>query len=358
MRAFIIVLALSGSLTVLVHGQDVLESIALENSADQLIEGNVDWTNQLLTVYGEGIAPENITNPVRRRLMGFRAAKVEARRNLLEMIGEVQIDAQTKVSMAMVESDEVRSRLTGLVKGARVLTGSQSETDGLYRIALQIDLRHDFAAAVLPDHARPQVAEALPVMADSLADSLQVYIPPEPYTGLLVDARGLDLQPSMAPRLLTSSGREIYNAGFADREYATQMGVVGYDKDLERAMKSDRLGGEKGRPLIVKAFDVSGPFNGDAVIDDEEGVWVRMADSQQNFLSECRVIFLLGPAPVVLDSTFVDSTYFDSTYVDSTYLDATYADSTYFDSTYVDSTYLDGGEGEFPGEAEQSRSAE
>ena len=70
---------------------------------------------------------------------------------------------------------------------------------------------------------------------------------------------------------------------------------------------------------------------------------MRMADSQQNFLSECRVVFLLGPEPVVLDST-----YFDSTYVDSTY----------FDSTYVDTTYLDGGEGDFSGEAEQSRSTE
>ena len=193
MRAFIITLALSGSLAVLVHGQDVLEPLALEKSADQLIEGSVDWTNQLLTVYGEGIAPENITNPVRRRLMGFRAAKVEARRNLLEMVGEVHIDAQTTVSMAMVESDDVRSRLTGIVKGARVVTGSQSETDGLYRIALQIDLRHEFAETVLPDHTRPQDTETLPVVADSLTDSLQVYIPPEPYTSLLVDARARHL---------------------------------------------------------------------------------------------------------------------------------------------------------------------
>ena len=90
MRAFIIVLGLSGSLAVLVHGQDVLEPLALEKSADQLIEGSVDWTNQLLTVYGEGIAPENINNPVRRRLMGFRAAKVGARRNLLEMVPRLQ----------------------------------------------------------------------------------------------------------------------------------------------------------------------------------------------------------------------------------------------------------------------------
>ena len=65
---------------------------------------------------------------------------------------------------------------------------------------------------------------------------------------------------------------------------------------------------------------------------------MRMADSQQNFLSECRVVFLLGPEPVVLDSTLVDSTYFGS--------------------TYADTTYLDGGEGEFFGEAEQSRSTE
>jgi hypothetical protein len=338
MLAFLIALAASGGLAGLLHAQDVLEPLALETSTEQRIEGSVDWTNQLLTVYGEGIAPEDITSPARRRLMGFRAAKVEARRNLLEMVGEVHVDAHTKVSMAMVQSDDVRSRITGIVKGARVVPGSQSETDGLYRIALQIDLRHEFAEAVLPDHARPQDMELLPVAADSLADSLRVYTPPDPYTGLLVDARGLDLQPSMAPRVLTASGREIYNAGFVDRQYATQMGLVGYDKDMDRAKKSDRLGGEKAHPLIVKAQSVSGPLNGDAVIDDEEGVWVRMADSKQNFLSQCRVVFLLGPEPVVLDSTLVDSLYIDS--------------------TYVDSTYLEGGEVEFSGETGQNSSTE
>jgi hypothetical protein len=322
MFAFLVALLTTGGLIGLLHAQDVVESLALETDQEELIEGSVDWTNQILTVYGEGIAPEGETDPVRRRLMGFRAAKVEARRNLLEMVGQVHIDARTKVGMSMAESDEIRSRITGIVKGARVMTGSQTETDGLFRIALRIVLRNEFAEAVLPDYAPPDPLEPLLVETDSLGtDSLQVYSPPQPYTGLLVDARGLDLQPSMAPRLVSESGWEIYNAGFADRQDATQMGVVGYDKDMNRAMKSDRLGGEKAHPLIVKAQDVSGLYSADAVIADDEGIWVRMADAEQGFLSQCRVVFLLGPEPVVVDSILVDSLYINSTYVDTTHLE-------------------------------------
>ena len=42
-----------------------------------------------------------------------------------------------------------------------------------------------------------------------------------------------------------------------------------------------------------------------------------MADVDGDFLRECRVAFLLGPAPVVIDSTFIDSLYIDSTFIDT-----------------------------------------
>ena len=302
--------------------QGVVESIGLDASADststQIIDGSIDWSNQVLTVYGEGVAPEGVTDPVRRRLMGFRAAKVEARRNLLELVGDVRVSSHTDVKMAMVSDDSVNSQVTGIVRGARVLPESQTISDGLYRIALLIDLRNEFADALLPDLPPPPLIEpdttaaeadsALALLDEPVQDQAQVYVEPDPFTGLIVDARGLDLQPSMAPRVVDSSGYEVYHAGFADRLYATQVGVAGYEKDMDTAMMSDRLGGKFANPLIVDAVEVVGDFGADAVIGDEEAVWVRMADEEQGFLSECRVVFLVGPRPVLLDSTFVDTT--------------------------------------------------
>ena len=107
-----------------------------------------------------------------------------------------------------------------------------------------------------PQGERPYypIPEQLPVVQDDTlgTDSLAVeepdtlitpavFIPSAPYTGLLVDARGLDLQPSMAPRLFGADGREVYSPSFVARDYAATIGVVGYDKDYERALTSDRL---------------------------------------------------------------------------------------------------------------------
>lgn len=332
MFRLLLILTFTLLLPALLSAENVQEPLFLETDAAGFIEGSVDWTDNVLIVYGEGVAPEGMTNPVQRRLMGFRAAKVVAFRNLLELVGQVRIDAETRVDMAMVASDSVRTRVSGIVRGARVLPGSQREVGGLYRVALRLDLLDNLADAVLPDRLPENPVElpspdllpgepgisasvaagtsALPTEPDSLEAPL-VFIPPQPYTGLLVDARGLDLQPSMAPRVITNEGREVYSAGFAERSYATHIGVVGYDKDWDRALASDRLGGEEAHPLTIKALEATGNYGADLVISQEDGVRVAMADEESNFLSQCRVTFILGPEPVVdsvSDSTFIDTT--------------------------------------------------
>ena len=322
-RVASLAIAAAAALASPLQAENVVETVRIgapggdaDSSSTQIIEGNVDWTEQILTVYGEGIAPEGITNPVQQRLMGFRAAKVEARRNLLEMVGEVRVDAQTTVNMAIVCDDETRSTVSGIVRGARVVPGSQTIEDGLYRIALQIDLRNQFASALLPDLAPPTPigSDTLATETDSpgAADSMRVYTPPPPFTGLLVDARGLGLQPSMAPRIVSRSGHEVYSAGFAERDYVAKMGVVGYDKDLDRALVGDRLGGEEANPLVVEAIDVAGTFGGDAVVSDGEAMRIRVANAQDGFLTQCRVLFLVGPRPVEVDSPLADPAALDS----------------------------------------------
>lgn len=341
MLRLLLTLILTILLPALLLAENVQETIFLETDGAGFIEGSVDWTDNILTVYGEGVAPEGMTNPVQARLMGFRAAKAVAFRNLLELVGQVQIDAETRVDMAMVASDSIRTRVSGIVRGARVLPGSQREVGGLYRIALRLDLLDNLADAVLPDRLpenrmelpSPDFLSAEPGIPDSVAadtsallaepDSLEaplVFIPPKPYTGLLVDARGLDLQPSMAPRVITEEGWDIYSAGFAERSYATHIGVVGYDKAWDHALTSDRLGGEEAHPLAIKALEVTGNYGADLVISQEDGVRVAMADKESNFLSQCRVMFVLGPEPVVLDSVYFDSTFIDTT-IEGDYID-------------------------------------
>ena len=75
---------------------------------------------------------------------------------------------------------------------------------------------------------------------------------------MIVDARGLDLRPSMAPKILSASGAQIYGVAIAEQHFVTNIGLVGYHKDPEQAAASDRLGGNDAYPLAVKAEKVRG----------------------------------------------------------------------------------------------------
>ena len=210
MLLLLIALTLTGATTLIAQptssaSQGHVEEVLTLEAGGSLIEGYVDWTKNELVVYGDATVPEHISNPVQRRLLGFRGAKAVAYRNLLEMIGEVQIDSETRVQNFIVTSDSIGAKVQGLVRGARIITGSQVENEGLYRIALRLPLLGEVADAVLPEVARlaPDAYDiALPVPPEPMANSLDssedimeeeavVFIPRVPYTGILVDARGL-----------------------------------------------------------------------------------------------------------------------------------------------------------------------
>lgn len=303
---------------------------AIEPLVSQRAEGYIDWTQHALFAQGDGTAPAAVTDPVQQRLHGLRNARDEAFRNLRALIGQVRLNADTQLQDAGLERD--------FQELARVAIGSQSEDQGRYRIAVRLLLLGDFAAAVLPQvepidpraHAFPAApapadslatdaasapadslaADAAPAPTDSLAtNELVFFVPDAPYTGLLIDVRGLGLRPSIAPRVLSADGHLIHGVATVDRRLATDYGVAGYDDDLNRAYTSERLGGEDAKPFVVKATGTAGRYSGDAILDDFDAVQVLQADEAGDFLRQGRVTFLLGPAPAVFDSTYTDSIF-------------------------------------------------
>ena len=158
----------------------------------------------------------------------------------------------------------------------------------------------------------------VPANTDSFAaDEVVFFVPEAPYTGLLVDVRGLGLQPNIAPRVLSAAGHVIHGAATVDRRLAADYGVAGYDDDINRAYKSERLGGEEANPFIVRATGTVGRYSGDAIIDNFDAAQVLQADEAGDFLRQGRVTFLLGPQPAAFDTTYFDFTYTDSTHTDS-----------------------------------------
>ena len=110
------------------------------------------------------------------------------------------------------------------------------------------------------------------------------------YTGIVIDAKGLECRPAFFPRVVTESGDEVIGADFAKPEQLAQSGLVGYFHDRTQALTADRIGSS---PLIVRALSIAGTNSCDLVISHADAARIHGSKSNLDLLSRCRVGFML-----------------------------------------------------------------
>jgi len=145
-------------------------------------------------------------------------------------------------------------------------------------------------------HAQPQPVTLAPAALPALPPKPQrtpLDVPTEgPFTGLLIDARGLNLKRCISPLIVTESGKALYghfdNMTPAQLQYAHDTGIVSYLPDPAFALKS-RAGA---RPLVVRGLRVDGVYSGNVVISEADGDRVLAADRSAKFLAKMNVAIL------------------------------------------------------------------
>jgi len=270
--------------------------------------GNVDWTQQMMRSTGIG-APNPNLPLASQRAGALRAAKLDALRNLLETVKGVYLTSETLVENAMLSSDVISTRVEGALKGFTVVNTRYLSTgdveveveapltgiimDALLPPTTGGGMLQTAAQAVCPTCGQPippgtQLAGgAQPVQVGGAAASMSTS---GTYTGLIVDARGLGLRPAMAPAVLDERGEEVYGSRFVSREYAVDIGMAGYEKDINRARQNERV---TNNPLIVKGVKASGPNKTDVVISSADAAKIHGAAANMNFLERCKVMVIL-----------------------------------------------------------------
>ena len=143
------------------------------------------------------------------------------------------------------------------------------------------------AAATSLDPSMVQVAEGAAAAADANA---VVPAASGPITGLIIDARGLGLKPSMSPRIVIQNGTVLYGPGNYARDFAINQGVVGYHKDPVAAQADPRVAGN---PLTVKGVGTGGNLATDVIITAGAAQQASGMDGFGDALSSCRVMFIL-----------------------------------------------------------------
>jgi hypothetical protein len=231
-----------------------------------LDKGEVNWSSKTVTATGSGTFSNSSSNAAQARLGATRAAKMDAYRNLLEIVKGVNLSSQSTVGNAMTSTD-IKTKIEGVVKGAEV-ADTKYFSDGGVDVVLKMSLDGALADAVLP-------AGSATASAAAAGDG---------YTGLIIDAKGLGASPALSPRVLDDGGKELYSATIVSKDKLHDHGVAAYVKSLDAARAEKRAGA---KPLVLKVAKVSGAGKADLVVSAKDAAQVKGA-----FLADGNVVIV------------------------------------------------------------------
>jgi hypothetical protein len=84
------------------------------------------------------VTTQNHKNPAQQRLMAIRASKLDAYRNLTEQVYGQQLDASSTVADMVVTNDTFRTKVEGVIYGARLVSITPVGED-TYETTLSLD---------------------------------------------------------------------------------------------------------------------------------------------------------------------------------------------------------------------------
>lgn len=254
--------------------------------------GNVNWSAGYIEAVGIGAPPAKFSNLGQARAMALRAAEVVAKRNLLEIINGVRIDSTTIIKDFAVQSDIINSQVQGLILGAQVIK-QEYMSDQSCEVTVRMPLYGDFSKIIMPKVLDSKTAAKPPAATPAPPEKPKPAAAPPSgpaYTGLVIDARGIQTRPAMAPKILDENGQEVYGSAMVDREFAVQQGMSGYARDLTAAQNNGRV---TNNPLTVKGIRTQGAGRSDIVISNSDAAAIRAASDNLSFMKKCRVMVVL-----------------------------------------------------------------
>lgn len=258
------------------------------SSTDTEIRGTTNWNKGVVQAIGRGVPSIQATSQAQANAMVRRAAVVDAYRNLLEAVGEVRVEATTTVKNFELESDVVKTRISGLIQGARIVN-EQPMADGSYQVTMEINLfgANSVAAAIADKMSPPEILPLPMPSPEYIVPSQTMPV----YTGVVVDARGMGLERIMSPRIYDETGRIIYGNMYIDSDMVVHNGMVDYTAS-SRMMDNNKTDSSRAgsNPIFVKAIRLK-DFNANVVISKFDADMILASNRQDNFFAHTAVVF-------------------------------------------------------------------
>ena len=228
-------------------------------------EGVLDWTQGWVQAKGFAIPPQNARTEAQGKLLARRGAIIDAQRALVEMLEGIYLVGSSTL-LNYEPNDVVRTEVltTSLLANAQIVQGSERWTvedgadwrEGYYELMLQYNLC-GLVLTTLPYVLPASTAGSLPSSPASTPA----------YTGVVIDARGLDITPAAFIGLYGMSGA-VYADTVAPLYVPSASYVLsGTGESVELAQDDPRVGEQ---PLVVRALATNELGTG-LIIASEDG---------------------------------------------------------------------------------------
>lgn len=205
----------------------------------------INWETKYIVAKGMGIS--NAENPAQKKVLARRVAIVDAQRNLLEMIRGIQLDSKTIISDISELSELIQSQINGTLKDAEVIDENWNE--GVYEVTMRVPVG--------------KLIHTIMKETKKSVDSKVVSLPKISYSGIVIDARGLKLTPSILVNIYNENGEKICGPVHPVYRVST--------KDL-LSITSENTGSN---PLKIIARNVREENNTDLIIANEDALKIN-----------------------------------------------------------------------------------
>ena len=271
------------------YGADQLSLIEFKD------QGSIDWTAGVVTARGIGNSHTDSyqTGPRENTEKVLTQALAKSRHNLLETIVGLRINDQNRVIDIVENYPSIMTALRELVNQAPEVENLRAYLyDGGVEAWSRLDFNGGFSQLILPPDIRriESIQQVLPRRNPAKLSNRKRSR--DIYTGMVVDARGIEAVPAIAPRILDENLEEVFGPTYASREFAVQHGFVHYTTNIWQAKYDRRV---SDNPIIVKALKTVWPGRCDFIISNADADKLRRESEHLLFLRECRVIILLDP---------------------------------------------------------------
>lgn len=252
----------------------------------------LDRAPDMLYASGEGAMPTVKEQPNRAKayLQAKAYAKMQAIASLAQAAKGTMI-CYRSTGQGYVADTQIKEEIKGMLECVQVVSVKKRLEGKDYIV--EVGVKAPKPAPPKEPPAKPVQAAppsppkpALPSWVSGSGDS-----PASGYTSVVIDAKGLNVNRSMSPRIIRRDGSEVWGTVKVESDFLCDYGIACYVRSRSDAYSSKRAGP---KPLVIRAIR-RGPIppGSDVVISDSDAESLIAEDRRSGFLAEFRVIIIV-----------------------------------------------------------------